>query len=132
MELRAQDQHRLVGRCELAMVLLVAALVHVAHAEEPTGAIQETRSSISETERRQREAMAHLFSINQRIKDIAKKKSQLNDKLMTKEAEVRESAQDVNELEEKAGQQKDMLNQRLRQVYQGRSRTNIQWLFTAQ
>jgi septal ring factor EnvC (AmiA/AmiB activator) len=134
VELRTQDQHRLVGRRELIMILLAAALtfINFSQAEEPSEAIQETRSSISEAERRQREAMAHLFSINQRIKDIAKKKARLNDKLMTKEAEIREAAQDVNELEDIAGKHKDMLNQRLRRLYQGRTQSNIQWLFTAQ
>lgn len=114
------------------MILLFSFLIHAAVAEEPEEVIQETRSSISDTERQQREAMAHLFSINQRIKDIAKKKARLNDKLMGKEAEVRESAQDVNELEAKADNHKEMLNHRLRQLYQDRKRSDIQWLFTAQ
>jgi septal ring factor EnvC (AmiA/AmiB activator) len=131
MELCAQDQHRLVGGRELVMTVLFALIIHFAHAEEPTEAIQQARTNISETERKQREALAHLFSINLRIKDIAKKKARLNDKLMAKEAEVRESAQDVNDLEAKAENHKGILNQRLRQLYQDRSFSDVKWLFNA-
>ncbi len=116
------------------MILLFALLTQFASADEdaPADAIQETRTSISETERQQREALAHLFVINQHIKDIAKKKARLNEKLMSQEAAVRSTAQDVAELEEKTEKHKEMLNHRLRQLYQGQSRNNYQWLFAAQ
>lgn len=115
------------------MVLLASLLIGFAHAEEPPeDAIQETRSSISETEREQREQLAHLFVINQKIKDMAKKRSQLNDKLLSQEAAVRSLAQDVSEIEDKTEKHKSMLNKRLRQLYQGRKRTDFEWLFAAQ
>ncbi len=105
----------------------------VAWAEEPTDdTIRETRSSISETEREQREQLAHLFVINQKIKDIAKKRAILNDRLLSQEAAVRSLAQDVSEIEEKSDKHKSMLNKRLRQLYQGRKRNELEWLFSAQ
>jgi len=112
----------------LALALQIAAAEDV----NPEDVIQETRESISETEKKQREAMAHLFSINQRIKDIAKKKAQVSEKLMAREASVRAAAQDVAELEDKADSHKNMLNGRLRQLYQGQTHRSFQWLFSAQ
>ena len=115
------------------MHLIFALLVHSTYAEDiPADAISETRISISEAERKQREAMAHLFLINQNIKDIAKKKARLNEKLMSQEAAARATAQDVAALEDKTEKHKDMLNRRLRQLYQGQARTDYQWLFAAQ
>lgn len=144
--MRKKNQHRLVRGRELSMIVILSIMFSTAFAAtpapvaasasatgpEPEAAIQEARSSISQTEKRQREAMAHLFSINQRIKDIAKKKARTNEKLMGKEAEVREAAQDVNDLEAKADKQKSLLNHRLRQLYQGHLQSNLQWIFTSQ
>ncbi len=118
------------------MIALVSPFLTLtlAMAEAPLSehAIRETRSSISETERQQREQLAHLFVINQKIKDIAKKRSHLNERLMSQEAAVRSLAQDVSELEDKSAKHKAMLNKRLRQLYQGRQRNDFEWLFSAQ
>lgn len=124
----------MVGRGGLAMIGFVLLLLPCAVAAEPVpeSAILEARSSISETERQQREQLAHLFVINKKIKDIAKKKAQLNDRLMSQEAAVRAMAQDVSELEERSEKHKAMLNKRLRQLYQGRERNDFEWLFSAQ
>lgn len=118
------------------MVGLLIVLAHIAVAEEnltsEAETIRETRSNISQTEKEQREQLAHIFVINKKIKDVAKKRAHLNDKLMSQEGAVRAMAQDVTELEEKSDKHKAMLNKRLRQMYQGRKRTDFEWLFAAQ
>ncbi len=95
-------------------------------------AILKARSQISETERKQREEKGQLFLLNQKIKEIAKRKAALNDRLLSQEASARELAREVGELEARTVRQKEMLNQRLRQLYQGRSRNPWAWLFSAQ
>lgn len=99
---------------------------------EPDNSITETRTSISETERQQREALAHLFLINKRIKDIAQQKARFQDRLYSREAAVRETAQDVLELEKRSDEQRDLLAARLRQLYQSRSQKELAWIFSAQ
>lgn len=124
----------MVGSGGLEMIATAALLIVTALASEPSSeeAIREARTSISEAERQQREQLAHLFVINKKIKDIAKKKAQLNERLMSQEAAVRSMAQDVSELEERSEKHKAMLNKRLRQLYQGRERNEFEWLFSAQ
>lgn len=111
-------------------------LAHLAVADE-TGEgvvdrIESTRASISKTEKEQRETLSHLFSINKRIKDIAKKSARLTARQMEQEAGVRQTAQDVQSLERKSEQRQGLLNKRLRQLYQERRGNDFQWLFAAQ
>lgn len=93
--------------------------------------IQSARARISETEKQQREALSHLFVINQSIKDIAKKNARLTEKMMDHEANVRTLAQDVHALETKSAQSQTVLNKRLRQLYQDKNQKSFQWLFSA-
>lgn len=118
------------------MIFEVAFLAQIAVAGEPAsdvaGQIQSARASISETEKQQREALSQLFVINQRIKDIAKKSARLNERMLEQEGHVRALAQDVQGLEAKSQQSQELLNKRLRQLYQGKSQNSFQWLFSAQ
>ncbi|MGZ3723654.1 MAG: murein hydrolase activator EnvC family protein [Bdellovibrionales bacterium] len=120
-------------------MFLLALLLNGAHAQtisDPAGGvidkIQTTRASISEDERRQREALSHLFVINKKVKDMAGKQERLNQKLLSQEATVRSLAQEVQSLETRADLHKGMLNKRLRQLYQERDRDDFHWLFSAQ
>ena len=94
--------------------------------------IQTTRASISEDERRQREALSHLFVINKKVRDMAIKQERLNQKLLSQEGTVRSLAQEVQGLETRAESHKGMLNRRLRQLYQERGKDDFHWLFSAQ
>jgi septal ring factor EnvC (AmiA/AmiB activator) len=94
--------------------------------------IENTRASISQDERQQREALSHLFLINKNVKDITHKQAQLNDHLLSLEAQIRAAAQEVGALEERSEKQKGMLNKRLRQLYQERKQDDFHWLFSAQ
>lgn len=103
-----------------------------AMADEPAlENIASARASISQTERERREVLSQLFTINQKIKSIAAKHAHLNESMFAQEAAVRGLAQEVQELEGKSDQHREMLNRRLRQLYQGRSQNNFQWLFSA-
>lgn len=120
-------------------------LVHLAHATEdaplPAAAvvvaeahqdkIKDTRATISEAERKQRESLSVLFTINKKIKQIAKKRTELSDKMLEREAKVRVAAQELQEMEDKNDKHKGMLNKRLRQLYQDRNRETFHWLFSA-
>lgn len=94
--------------------------------------VHSARAEISATEKRQREALNHLFEINRRIKDIAKRKARLSEKMMGQEAGVRTLAQDVQDLETRTREKQGLLNRRLRQLYQQRGQSSLQWLFSAQ
>lgn len=125
-------------------MLLLALLINSAHAQasvtenaDPAATaviekIQDTRASISEDERKQREALSHLFVINKKIRDIASKQERLNQKILGQEGTVRSIAQEVQGLESRAESHKLMLNKRLRQLYQERGQNGFQWLFSAQ
>lgn len=115
------------------MISILFLLNLTAHAQENklVEQIQETRASISEAEKKQREALSNLFVINKHIKEISKKRAKLNEKLLEREGTVRTLAQEVQELEERSDKQKDMLNQRLRRLYHERSQDSFQWLFSA-
>ncbi len=93
--------------------------------------INSTRATISEAERKQRESLSSLFTINKRIKQIAKKRASLNDKMLERESKVRIAAQELQELDAKSENHKGMLNKRLRHLYQDRNRDNFHWLFSA-
>ncbi len=99
--------------------------------EEKSTIVDQTRVGISRMEKRQREALSQIFSLNRRIKSLARKRSEINSRLMSQEAAVRQAAQDLNLLENKTIDQKAMLNRRLRQLYQGQDRHSLQLLFSA-
>lgn len=94
--------------------------------------IASARASISQTERQQREVLSQLFTINKKIKQIATTQARLSEKMFAQEATVKALAQEVRELEGKSDQHREMLNRRLRRLYEGRSQTGFQWLFSAQ
>jgi septal ring factor EnvC (AmiA/AmiB activator) len=89
------------------------------------------RSEISLKEKSQREVMGALFAINQRIHATAKKRAQLNTQLLESDSQVRTAAQEVTRMEELVLNQRDQLNNHLRQLYQSRRINPMQWLFSA-
>lgn len=119
------------------MLLQALSLIIPLHAATPvtpelTQQIQATRNGISEDERRQREALSHLYVIDKKIKDIASKQESLNQHALAQEAVVRTLAQDVQVLEQRSEEQKSLLNKRLRQLYEEHGGEEFRWLFTAQ
>ncbi|MGE0529249.1 MAG: hypothetical protein AB7P49_19500, partial [Bdellovibrionales bacterium] len=94
--------------------------------------MESARVRIGEVEKQQRETLSHLFTINQRIKDISKRKTRVNARMWNQEARVRSLAQEVLTLEEKSAKQKEALNVHLRQLYHGHRQGAVRWLFTAQ
>lgn len=126
----------------LGWLLALAGSGILGHAEEPASSepsavdqarekVESARASISQNEHQQREALSHLFVINQRIKDIARKRTQLSDRMLAHEADVRTVAQDVKTLEQKAEAQHALLNARLRQLYRERDQKTLRLLFSA-
>lgn len=124
------------------MIWALLFVLHLAQAQESATSapvvdplldkIESTRAGISDDERLQREALSHLFIINRNVKEIARKQEQLNQKLLAQEGHVRSLVQDVQALEQRKDQRKDMLNKRLRQLYQERDAGGFHWLFSAQ
>lgn len=122
------------------MIFISYLFIANVYAESPSGAfenarmrekIEETRASISEAERKQRESLSNLFVINKSIRDIAKKNAKLNEKMLAQEAKVRDAAQEFREMEERSERHRMNLNHRLRQLYQGRNQDTIHWIFSA-
>jgi septal ring factor EnvC (AmiA/AmiB activator) len=114
----------------------MALAVHIAWAQDSRAPawvdrVQTARASISEADRKQRETLSHLFTINRRIKDIARENASLNRKLMSQEASVRVLAQEVNGLRDRSERGRELLNKRLRRLYQEERHTSLEWLFSA-
>jgi septal ring factor EnvC (AmiA/AmiB activator) len=114
----------------------MALAVHMAWAQDSRAPawvdrVQTARASISEADRKQRETLSHLFTINRRIKDIARENASLNRKLMSQEASVRVLAQEVNGLRDRSERGRELLNKRLRRLYQEERHTSLEWLFSA-
>jgi septal ring factor EnvC (AmiA/AmiB activator) len=118
------------------MITAALTLASAVHAQEPPSAvtrqIQNARTGISEDDRRQRDALSRMFVIDQKIKEIAQKQEQLNQRVLAQEGVVRALAQDVQALEQRADQQKMLLNKRLRLLYERRGEDEFRWLFSAQ
>lgn len=113
-------------------MLNILILTHLAFAQDQLSQqIVDARASISAGEKEQREALSHLFMINKTIKDMSKKRSRLNQKMLEREGLVREMAQEVKDLENKCENRKTNLNQRLRKLYQDRHQDSMRWLFSA-
>jgi len=132
----AQAEYRVVGGGGLMLIWLLFLSLNQSPAQEAppvdiSEQIHSTLATISETERKQREDLSTLFVINQRIKQIAKKRADLNDKMLERESRVRIAAQELQELEDRSDRHKGMLSKRLRQLYQERNRDTFQWLFSA-
>ncbi len=107
-------------------------LIHLAYADAPVDQrIESTRLTISEADRQQREMLSHLFTINKKIREISRTRSQLSHKLLERDAMVRTTAQEVAALEEKSERQQSALNSRLRRLYQERKVPAMQWMFSA-
>lgn len=139
MELRSQTQHRLVGGsrhmiASLTLLVFINPLwAETAENPEPVQrGIESARATISDAEKQRREVLSHLFTLNQKIKDMAKRRTQLTNKMLAQEGTVRGLAQEVQNLEQKSERSKENLNQRLRRLYQGRRQTNFQQVFSAQ
>lgn len=110
------------------------ASISVSAEEQPTPAdnVDSVRASISAAEKQKREVLGQLFKLNQSIKEIARRRANLNQKFMQQDATVRSLAQEVDALKQKSQAHKEMLNQRLRRLYQTRGQKDFQWLFSAQ
>lgn len=127
LELRSQNQYGLV--CGLALTVILTTAVNIfAEVEEK---IQETRDNLSDVERSYREGQAELFSLNKQIKESARRRHDLNMKLMEHEAEVRANAQDLDELESRTDSRRLRLNRRLRSIYQFKNRKGFEWIFSS-
>src|SRR5271163_2654448 len=82
--------------CILSWIFTCKALAQVPQPAGPAPEVvekfQNTRAGISQDERRQREALGHLFLINKKVKEIARNQQQLNQKMLSFEANIRDVA----------------------------------------
>lgn len=136
MALRPQVEYGLVRGSGDAMrlwggVLLFALAPSLFADEDVLSQFDTARAEINLSEKSQREIMAGLFEINQRIKSIAKKQAQLNGQMLEVDGQARDLAQQVAHAEESVVSQRDALNSHLRQLYQSRKIDAFQWLFSA-
>jgi len=93
--------------------------------------VSSAREIISDAERKHRDAMRQLYAVNREVKKMANRRAQLSQKMMEHDARVRATAQDFQELEQLSEKHRTWLNQRLRQLYQGRGQESWQWFFSA-
>lgn len=92
---------------------------------------QTTHDSLVETEKQQRETLAHLYMLNKQIKETSRKNVHLNDQMVRQEASVRSLAQDVARLENLRDEHRDRLNRRLRLLYQELKHNPLAEVFSA-
>lgn len=94
--------------------------------------IQSAKEGLIESEVEQRKVLAHLFELNRKIKISANRTSQLNEEVLFVEAQVRDMASSIAELEELVEGERIQLGRRLKAIYQFGSMGFVQSLFLSQ
>lgn len=115
--------------------LLIAGTHALAQAPEtvaPEDRHQQVKERYLETEQAERQILGTLYSINQRMKDMSKRRDRLTDRKLAVEGDVRMLARNIAELERRLDQQKTGLSRRMRELYLIHGQSAIRSLFSAQ
>lgn len=90
-----------------------------------------SKERIIQAEKSERGVLSELYSINQKMKKMSRQRDQLTDRMLAASGNVKSTARDVAELEEKIKIQKGVLSKKLRALYKIRSSGILPVLFTA-
>lgn len=94
--------------------------------------VQVTKERLLAAEQAERQLLGTLYSINQRMKDMSKKRDRLTDRRLVNESDVRVLAKHIAELEMRLASQREGMSRRLRGLYLLNGQTAMRSLFSAQ
>lgn len=98
--------------------LLLGFTVHAGNlAESLVKDMQSTKSSLIQDEIKKRKVLGALFEINSKMKKVVSEKSRLEQERLALEANVKELAAKITELDRKTKDQKALLRERLSAIY---------------
>lgn len=109
--------------------LLSATLAQGQTADKP---IQVVKERVLELEQRERQLLGTLYSINQRMKDMSRRRDRLTDRKLAAEGDVRSLARVTGELEKRIDQQRRSLSTQVRQLYLLNGQSVMRTLFSSQ
>lgn len=75
------------------------------------------KNKLESTDLKSREVMSTIYTINQRMKGMSKKRDTLNNKMMGIEGNVKSTARSISEIEDKIAIQRRQLKNRLKVIY---------------
>lgn len=118
---------------------VIFAFAHAAAAaasESPAPAVDERRQQVKEqylvAEQAERQLLGTLYSINQRMKDMSKRRDRMTDRKLALEGDVRLLARNIAEIESRLEEQRAGLSRRMRELYLINGQSAIRSLFSAQ
>lgn len=96
-----------------------------------TAKLEEARENASKDEKAQRQILGSLYTINQKMKTMSKKREHLNDRMLSAKGDVQGLAKGIAVLESKIKSQRAVLSLRLRELFRRREGGPIQTLLSA-
>ncbi len=123
-----------IASFKLAISLFVVGLSQPllwAEEDSATQALQQTRERILEQDRHQRELLAQLHQLQGQIREISRRRGQLNQEMLAAQTDARQVAQNIAELEDSLAEQRSVIRQRLRAMYMLGARGGLALLFSA-
>lgn len=113
----------------LAAALFLSGLC--ANADVETS-VQETREKIVEADQAERQLLGTLFTINERMKDMSRKRDRLTDRRLATEGDARLMARNIVQLEGRLKNQHRGLSRRIRALYLMNGQAAMRSLFSSQ
>ncbi len=118
------------------MVLLVSLFLVALqiHAESPnlSQEVEKAKEQLAEAELAERQLLANLFTVNQRMKDMSKKRDRLTDRRLVTDGDARILARSIAQLESRILAQKAGMRRRIRSLYILNGQTAVRSIFSAQ
>lgn len=104
------------------------------HAEAPdlNKQVEKTKEQLAEADLAERQLLANLFSVNQRMKDMSKRRDRLTDRRLVTDGDARVLAKSIAQLESRILAQKAGMRRRIRSLYILNGQTAVRSIFSAQ
>ncbi len=111
---------------------LACGISHASPTAGPGEMRQQVKEQFLEAEQAERQILGTLYSINQRMKDMSKRRDRLTDRKLVLEGDVRLLARNIAEIEIRLSHQRGGLSRRVRQLYLFHGESAIRSLFSSQ
>ncbi len=119
-----RSQRKCLSAQILLSVLILACLASPVARGESEESLQvlmdkykETKENLNESESEKRKILGSIYSINQRMKRITRRKGQLTDQLFLAQGNVKSTARVISAMEDEIAKQRAQLKTRLRALY---------------
>lgn len=113
------------------LVALLSLSLGFAHAAAPTP-IQVAKEKIVEADQAERQLLGTLYSINERMKDMSRKRDRLTDRRLATEGDAQLMARSIVQIEKRLNKQHQGLGRRIRSLYLLNGQAAMRSLFSSQ